>query len=310
MTPPKSSTALIEADSRHGAERSMGSERMARTVHLVPRSSQTLTASYTTWNVPFASTEDFETVPGKYASHGDSAVGIVTCQYIAQTGSLIVELPTKRFIAEYFQPTWLFGAPSVEWLSENDVVFLAGVAPVVTTIRVAGLDVAAQPIASRPGLLNSTDAVFGASRLVEAKFAEAVALAREEWFEDGVESKFSRALSTLVFGYGDAAIAAVESFVLSPSSNIEIAVEAAQWLGEVAHHESHRYRRTLLERLLLTAPSTRLRHGAAAGLAAMDEPSLLPVLLEARDRESNRRLRHYLELVVDQLERTRACLSS
>jgi len=182
--------------------------------------------------------------------------------------------------------------------------------PSFIALRVAGLGTAAQPIVYTTGLLNSTDRLQGASRLVESKFAEAVALAGKEWFEDGVESEFSRALSTLLHTYRDAAIAPVETFFTSPSANVEVAVEAARWLGRVDHPASRHYRRTLLEKVLLNAPSTRLRHGAASGLAAMDDPFSLPAVVEASNRESNQRLRRFLQLVVDQLERTRACRSS
>jgi HEAT repeat protein len=137
-------------------------------------------------------------------------------------------------------------------------------------------------------------------------FAEA----RHTWFEDGVESEFSRAFSTLVHLYGNTAVSAAESLLSSPSTNIEVGIEAAHGLGEIDHPRSLRYRRSLLERLLLTAPSVRLRHGAAAGLASMDDPSSLPAVSEAYACESNQRLRQYLQLVVEQLERTRACRTS
>ena len=159
------------------------------------------------------------------------------------------------------------------------------------------------------GVLNSTDVVLGAPPLVESQFSEAAALAGAECFEEGIESRFSSALSMLIHANGIAAIAAVENFLRSPSSSIEIAVEATEWLGEVDHPASQRYRRTLLE-WLLDSTSTRLRHGAAAGLASMDNPASLPALHQAYDRESNQRLRTFIKLVLDQLEQTRACLNS
>ncbi len=162
----------------------------------------------------------------------------------------------------------------------------------------------------QPGSLGSTDRVLGIPQLVESKFATAVTFAGGEWFEDGVESRFSRTLSMLAFAYGDAVVASVERFLASPDVNKEVAVEAAQWLGEVDHPASRAYRKNLLEKVLGTSSAVRIRHGAAAGLAAMDDPSSLPAVIEARDRETNRGLQNFLQLVVDQLERTRACLSS
>lgn len=280
---------------------------IAQTVGIIPRSAGTLRVFLHAAKIPFALSENLRSEI--YISHIETVTGALTFTYTEHAGSLTLESPTLRMIARPLQPVWPFSVRSIEFPLEQVVASFGVSSRPITIARVVGLDAAAQPITSRPALVNSTDVEVGTPRLVESKFAEAVALAREEWFEGGVESKFSWALSNLVHAYGDAAVAAVETFVGSPSTNIEIAVEAAKWLGEVDHPTSHRYRRTLLERLL-SAPSTRLRHGAGEGLAAMDDPSSLPALIEARDRETNRRLRYYLELVVEQLERTSACLNS
>jgi hypothetical protein len=177
-----------------------------------------------------------------------------------------------------------------------------------TTGNVLVFRPAVMPISGLPALLSSTDPELGASRLIRGQFSEAVALAAEEWFEDGVESRFSRALSSLLHAYAEGAVAAVEAFVDSPGTNVDVAVEAAKWLGGVDHAATKLYRRTLLEKML-NSPVARLRQGAAAGLASMDDPDSLDVLRRALDREPNRMLRGYLQLVANQLERTRACLN-
>ena len=236
---------------------------------------------------------------------GDATTGTVKCVFAEGTGkSWVYDSPTLRLDAEPFQPTAF--NESVEGL----INILCGPSTGFIVVSVAGLDTTARTVVQSSGLLNSTDRLQGVAPLIESKFAEAVALAGKEWFDDGVESEFSRALSTLLHTYKDAAIAPVETFLTSPSTNVEVAVEAAHWLGKVDHPSSHRYRKTLLERVLTKAPSARLRHGAAAGLADMDDPTSLPVAIEVRNRETNRRLRQYLQLVVEQLENTRACLSS
>ncbi len=162
------------------------------------------------------------------------------------------------------------------------------------------------PIAHLPSVLSSTDLELGSSRTISKEFAEAAGRAADEWFESGTESKFAKTLSSLLLSYSNGAIAAVESFVGSPGVNVEVAVEAAKWLGEVDHPPTALYRRTLLEKML-TSSSIRLRHGAAAGLASMDDPASLNAVRCARDDEASPRLREYLQLVVDQLERTAAC---
>ena len=272
-------------------------------VGVLPLSAETLQTMGS--DIRFARLEDFWTALMKNKGIADATAGKVKCVFAEGKGkSWVYESPTLRLDTEPFQAT-TFNEP-VEGL----INILCAPSTGFIVVSVAGLDTTAPPIVHSPGLLNSTDRLQGASRLVESKFAEAVAVAGKEWFEDGVESEFSRALSALLHTYRDAAIAPIETFFASPSTNVEVAVEAARWLGRADHPASHHYRRTLLERVLSRAPATRLRHGAASGLAAMDDPSSLPTVIEARDRESNQRLRRFLQLVVDQLERTRACRSS
>ncbi len=310
MSRPSSATTSAEAGSlwRGIVVGSTQPELVARDLGIVPRTAETLPMVYRSCNVPAASFKNIQDVISKYLADMNARAGMVTCLYTRHTGSFLFESPTFRLTTEPFALWGPFGAIPAE--SEHRISLRSTSLPVVMTVLVAGLGAAAQLMTPAPGLLNSTDPALGAPRLAESKFAEAVALAGEEWFEDGVESRFSQALSTLLHMYGFAAVATVETFLGSPSSNVEVAVEAAQWLGEVDHPASMRYRKSLLEKLLLRAPSTRLRQGAAAGLAALDDPSSLPVVTEALGRESNRRLRHFLQLVVDQLERTRACPSS
>jgi hypothetical protein len=223
----------------------------------------------------------------------------VTCRYSTGADWLTVVSPTLRLATEALHPEVLnIGNIESLWNSCN------------MTFRMVELAAAAQPFDMAPGILNSTDAYLGISPVVESKVAEVFAEARHSWFEDGMESEFSRAFSTLIHLYGDTAVAAVETLLTSPATNVEVAIEAAHGLGEVDHPPSLRYRRGLLERLLLSSHSVRLRHGAAAGLASLDDPSSLSVVSEAYAREGNQRLRQFLQLVVEQLERTRACLSS
>ena len=305
MSAASSATSVEAGASRHGiAAGSTDSEATGRSVVGILLSAGTLQTMCS--DIRLARLVDFRATLENSLPNADATTGIVTRLVTVDKGeSWIYESPTLRLSAGTFQPTGLFG-PAEGLITNMRCVR----SPSFIALRVAGLGTAAQPIVYTTGLLNSTDRLQGASRLVESKFAEAVALAGKEWFEDGVESEFSRALSTLLHTYRDAAIAPVETFFISPSANVEVAVEAARWLGRVDHPASRHYRRTLLEKVLLNAPSTRLRHGAASGLAAMDDPFSLPAVVEASNRESNQRLRRFLQLVVDQLERTRACRSS
>ena len=304
MSRPSSSTAVVEA--RPSRRTSLiGSTEVgstAPTVAVVPLSARTPRTLVHSGDVLFASPESFQTALADYLADIDATAGAVACGYTEPGGLLIFESPTLRLTAEPFQQIGLFCMPR-GWAMAGWSVNLGN----LSFSAVKAAYTIAAPVLPLHSLLSSTDYELSALKFAKTKLGEAVAAAKEEWFEDGVESEFARTLSTLVHAYGDATVAAVETFLSSPGVNIEIAVEAVQSLGEADHPASLLYRRTLLEKLVLNSSAVRLRHGAAAGLAAMNDPSSIPTLIEARNREPNRRLQHFLELVVAQLERTRAC---
>jgi hypothetical protein len=188
-------------------------------------------------------------------------------------------------------------------------VLVSGRPAAFTAFRVnadTGTAVAVAPAA----ILSSTDRLLGLPQLAESRIAAALTEAKEEWFEDGVESRLFQTLSKLTFAYGFAAISSIEHLLGSLDINVEVVVETMQWLGGVDDPPSHTYRRKLLEKMLLSRRAVRVRHGAASGLAAMDDPSSLPTLIKASKGERNQGLKRYLLLIADQLERTRACLNS
>jgi len=134
-------------------------------------------------------------------------------------------------------------------------------------------------------------------------------LAREERFEDGMESAFSRGLATLLDAHGTASIAAIELGLRSSCVGGEVAQEALRWLGAVGHNESHTYRLSILKHFL-KSPFAPLRDAAGLGLAALDDPQILPSLREAIQNETYEPLRQNLQLVANQLEETQQCRSS
>src|SRR6266545_97497 len=196
MSAPASSTSSVEARS---ARRSIvtgftDQDSMAgNIVRFVPVSAKTSKVILMPMNI--ALPEDYRSaLHQKCMTDADATAGVVTVALARGKGkSWTFESPTLRLNAETFQPTGLLDAILTERLiSEQCLIY-----PVMV-VRMAGLGTAAQSGVEAAALLNSTDPAFGASRLVESKFAEVVALAGKEWFEDGVESELSRALSTLL----------------------------------------------------------------------------------------------------------------
>jgi len=130
-----------------------------------------------------------------------------------------------------------------------------------------------------------------------------------EDLEIGVASDFTRGLTQAIEQFGPAGVEALANIleVRLPSS-IVMSVLLRQ-LGRVRDHNTDRARRELMTKLL-RSNSVQIRHAAAAGLAEMDDPSVIPQLELAVERERHDRPREYLSRVLAQLRDTERCLNS
>jgi HEAT repeat protein len=131
---------------------------------------------------------------------------------------------------------------------------------------------------------------------------------RDEVFEDGMESEFSRALVDSVERGGISAVEAIREIVASGHANEEVVGEALRWMGLMDQPSTRTARRRALENALVS-PAARVRDGAALGLAFMDDPAAIPSLKRAIEKEESDGLRHDLKQVLAQLEDTRKCPS-
>ena len=130
--------------------------------------------------------------------------------------------------------------------------------------------------------------------------------AKEQNFEDGMESEFSKELIDLVKEYGVDAIAALAHLIIVEKVNPEVASEALRWLGPIDHPASYRRRLWLLERSLRCS-SARVRDGATLGLAFLDDPPMITYLRQAIQQEKIAELRADMAQVLAQLESTQQC---
>ncbi len=126
--------------------------------------------------------------------------------------------------------------------------------------------------------------------------------ARDEHFEDGMESSISRTLVPLVEQY-HTELAEFLFYCLVPGRvSPQVTAESLRWLGDMDHAPSQNWRRRLLERCL-EAPSVAVRDAAGIGLASMDDPQAIPSVKGAITREPCAELRECLQQVLAQLER-------
>lgn len=129
--------------------------------------------------------------------------------------------------------------------------------------------------------------------------------AKEEVFEDGMDSVFSRQLVDFMESHGRLAIDILSDLLLLEQVNAEVAGEALRHVGYLEHSPTRLVRRRLLEHCLFGS-SARVRDGAILGIAAMDDPKSIPYVEQAVERESIAELQEDMQAVLEQLRETLA----
>lgn len=127
--------------------------------------------------------------------------------------------------------------------------------------------------------------------------------ARDEFFEDGIDSEFSRGLISMVNRYGDFGVSALAGEILNLRGSEEAASEALRWIGRIRSEVSRGYRRWLLERSLFST-SPKIRDGAVLGLASMADPLSASELKRAASSETVEPIRQDILELLAQLEDT------
>jgi len=125
-----------------------------------------------------------------------------------------------------------------------------------------------------------------------------------EFFHDGMESRFSRALLNMLTLHGPAFLSAVSEYLFSNEGQPEVVSEALRWLAEFGAPETLTKRWSIL-RHGLKSPSPVVRDGAILGFAALDDPRAHSLLLEARNLEQIKELQLLIEHVAARLSRRR-----
>ena len=137
---------------------------------------------------------------------------------------------------------------------------------------------------------------------VRREVAALCAAAKGYYFEDGVESDFSKRLVRLVGEHGETAVRALEDLILADCPHTAVAAEALRWLGLLGQGAAYRSRRRLLENAL-SADSAEVRDGAVLGLMFLDDSHATEALRAALGRERKPWLRECIEQAIRQLAR-------
>ena len=148
---------------------------------------------------------------------------------------------------------------------------------------------------------DSSTAQCISSNELMVKATRIFASAKEQIFEDGMESDFSLALVDFITSYGQSAMQVVASLILPGQLNSEVVSETLRVIGRLRHKTTHRDRLWLLE-WGLYSPLARVRDGATVGLAFLDDPAALLSLKCVVERELISELREDMEQLLAQLE--------
>jgi len=162
-------------------------------------------------------------------------------------------------------------------------------------------DIDARTVKYDGGSVESSTSSFAVSGLLDKQASLIFTGAKEEIFEDGMESDFSRNLSSFIASFGHSAMEVIIPMILSEQTNTEVASDAFRILGQLNHQTTYRDRLWLLERGLYSV-STRVRDGAVLGLAFLNDSLAIAPLKSAIERERIPELRKDMEQILAQLE--------
>lgn len=146
-----------------------------------------------------------------------------------------------------------------------------------------------------------TSTVLTLNPHVEARFEALFQRNSEEYFEDGIESDFSREIETLANTNRDSASAILTRLLEADSVKPDVWAEAMRWLGQT--HALTRESRLLLLAKGLFSASPTIRDGAIVGLASLQDGGAIPYLKKALDKEPSDDLRTDVRTLIEWLSR-------
>ncbi len=139
---------------------------------------------------------------------------------------------------------------------------------------------------------------FDEGTQLEQEISKRVLSAESEYFEDGMDSEFSRALHALVEEYGNRAVSIMTKRLVK--ADPEVLTEAIRSLSLVDHSSTYIARRWFIE-AALQSEYTIVRDAAISSLWRLLDPHAVPFLLRACRRENVPELREDMEQLLQRL---------
>lgn len=139
------------------------------------------------------------------------------------------------------------------------------------------------------------------TKYVESTIDHLFESAEEQYFEDGMESDFSRELVSLVKKYGNLAMGEISYLITCGRVDEEVATEALRWLGRIDDASTYGSRLWVLEKSL-SSKSPVVRDGAALGSVSMGDAHAMQYIRKAIEQETIAELRYDLQGALKELE--------
>ena len=127
--------------------------------------------------------------------------------------------------------------------------------------------------------------------------------AKDEEFEDGMDSSFSAVLDTVINRYGNSAVKTIADILTLPGIGSGVITETLRQLGNIGHKPSRQPRKEILL-TYLKREELKFRDAAVLGLGGLDDPTAIPKLHEAFEHEPHGLIRRKIQAVLTQLELT------
>lgn len=124
--------------------------------------------------------------------------------------------------------------------------------------------------------------------------------AHEEMFKDGIESAFTRSISSLLSARPDTTLEATRQLIFSKRMGIEAVSETLKYLGRSADKATHTARmQLLLDALQHSSPA--VRDNAASALASLGDSLAIAALRKAASQESVIPVRKSMQEIIEWL---------
>jgi len=148
-------------------------------------------------------------------------------------------------------------------------------------------------------LLRELEAV-GVQDVIDRVFGQS----KYDYFEDGMDSRFTLILDAVYALKGTEALCAIDHRLLADTDSPDVLSEALRWLGRIGEDLPRAPFVDFLLRYGLTHRDLAIADAASCAISGLDDPAFIPDIQNALLVETNNWQREWLGRVLEQLKST------